>query len=63
MKREIKVTQPYDECKTDTWTIESKEPDGWLKAYEVKKNGEHKAFFRYADDAESYVMSKTTLRG
>lgn len=66
MGYKTEITQSYDESKKIVWEISAKEPDGWLKAWEVTENGEHRAFFRYFDDAKSYVDSKvnrTLLRG
>lgn len=40
------------------YTIKAKEPEGWEKAFEVLKDGEHMAWFRYLDDAEYYVKER-----
>ncbi|HCF1075409.1 hypothetical protein HJ572_03215 [Pseudomonas aeruginosa] len=40
---------------TQGFSVHAKEPDGWLKAWEVRKDGVPVAHFRYRDCAENYV--------
>lgn len=48
--------------KTQGFSIHAKEPDGWLKAWEVRKDGEPVAHFRYRDCAESYVEDARAMQ-
>lgn len=60
------ISQPFEPFDSVIWEVKAKEPDGWEKAWEVTKNGEHKAYFRYKDSAEYYVneqVNKSLLRG
>lgn len=40
------------------YTIIPNEPEGWLKAFEVLKDGVHACWFRFKDDAEAYVSDR-----
>lgn len=41
------------------YSIIPNEPDGWQKAFEVQKDGVHVCWFRFKDDAESYVADRS----
>ncbi|EQC0118215.1 TPA: hypothetical protein L4W87_001368 [Pseudomonas aeruginosa] len=47
---------------TQGFSVHAKEPDGWLKAWEVRKDGVPVAHFRYRDCAESYIEDAISMQ-
>jgi len=60
------ITQPFPPYDSTIWEIKKNEPDGWTKAWQVTKNGEHVSYFCFYDDAAYYVtreVERSLVRG
>ena len=62
----LTIAQPFPPYECIVWEVKKNEPDGWQKAWEVTKNGEHMAWFRWYDSAIHWMQEqadRSLLRG
>ncbi|MNK49870.1 hypothetical protein D3C87_687360 [compost metagenome] len=41
-----------------SYTVRAHEPEGWLRAFAVEHNGNHRAWFSYRDSADAYIADQ-----